>query len=388
MSLSFKKTPPLPGPLQSRRGSVIVAVLAFVVLFSFIVVAFQREAISKIRYAGLFQHQDDLRSHAFSALEATLATINAIREIDGALHMPNQGWGDPTAFIDLPKADGVRIRIRVTDESGRIPLQNVQEDTLRHAFERLGFDMIQASELTDTLLDWMDEDDEARLNGFDGDDYLRLTPPRRPRNGPLRTWDELELIHGWQAAFWDNEGRPLPALGQFREMFSLHHTGAVNINTAPPVVLDVLDSMGLINAGFVLDHRAGPDRIPGTEDDLPIRSRTDGLFLSESNLVGMEARLFRVEVEARRGEAGFLIETLVRWRGSQVGGGRIGSRQTGRTPTDPAADPGPDAPQPRVTARRDARDDPRGTARTTRSGEAAALGYPFEIIRLSENRRL
>ena len=151
--------------------------------------------------------------------------------------------------------------------------------------------------------------------------------------------------------------------------------------------------MGVINAGFVLDHRAGPDRIPGTgrrPSDPRIPAPTASFF-PKANLVGMEARLFRVEVEARRGEAGFLIETLVRWRGSQVGGGRAHRPSTRpHPPPIPATDPRRRFPTtPREPPGRDARDDPRGTTRNDpQRRKAAALGYPFEIIRLSENREI
>ena len=48
--------------LRDRRGSIIVLVLVFVILLTFIVVAFLEEAASKIKYYGLFHNRDDLRT--------------------------------------------------------------------------------------------------------------------------------------------------------------------------------------------------------------------------------------------------------------------------------------------------------------------------------------
>lgn len=363
------------GHPERRRGSVIVAVLAFIVLFSFIVLAFQQEALSKIRYSGLFQHRDDLRSQAFSTLEATLAVINALREIDGGLYAPVQGWGNPRRFLDLPEEDGVRLGVTVTDESGRIPMRGVEYDTLIRVFELLEFDMLEGQTLADTLLDWMDEDDEARIRGFDGDDYLRLDPPHRPRNAPLRTWDELELIYGYRDAFWDDDGNAKPELRRFRNLFSLDHTDPVNVNTAPVDVLTVLHDLNVVDAYMIQDYRAGADGVLGTEEDRPIRDRDELFFPTRSNLAGYQSTLLRVEVEARRGEARFLLSALVRWRGADPGAGRTTG---GREPTRPD----------RAQAREDRRaGDARGTARTAR-GESARLGYPFEIVHLIENRRM
>ncbi len=359
--------------LSDKGGSIVVAVLAFVVLFSFIVLAFQKEAISKIRYSGLFQHRDDLRSHAFSTMEASLAVINAFREIDGGLHNPIEGWGNPAQYINLPESDGITTTVRVIDESARLPLRTVEYETLSQAFKLLGFDQSSGQKLANTLLDWMDEDDLARgASGVDGEDYLRMRPPYRPRNAPLRTWDELELVAEWKDHFWDEDGLPLPELSRFRSLFSLDNEDSVNVNTASSEVLTVLHELGVIDAIAIETHRAGQDGIAGTTNDRPIRSRDALFFLSESQLVGVTASMLRIEVEARRGEARFLLTTLVRWRGSDPGAGQASDNIARNT-----------APGPRTRGETD----PRGSARTSQ-GEASKLGYPFEIMRLTENRKM
>ena len=48
----------------------------------------------------------------------------------------------------------------------------------------------------ESIMDWMDEDDEARILGVERDYYLSLDSPYEPRNGPLRSIAEMELIAG------------------------------------------------------------------------------------------------------------------------------------------------------------------------------------------------
>ena len=48
----------------------------------------------------------------------------------------------------------------------------------------------------ESILDWMDEDDEVRLLGVERDYYLSLDSPYEPRNGPIRSIAEMELIAG------------------------------------------------------------------------------------------------------------------------------------------------------------------------------------------------
>lgn len=48
----------------------------------------------------------------------------------------------------------------------------------------------------DAILDWLDEDDEARLLGAEAEYYNALPTPYSPSNGPLQTVEELLLVRG------------------------------------------------------------------------------------------------------------------------------------------------------------------------------------------------
>jgi hypothetical protein len=48
----------------------------------------------------------------------------------------------------------------------------------------------------ESIMDWADEDDEARILGVERDYYLSLETPYEPRNGPIRSIAEMELIAG------------------------------------------------------------------------------------------------------------------------------------------------------------------------------------------------
>ena len=166
--MTFRKK---PNKRRSQQGSIIVMVLVFVVLLTFIVVAFLEEATSKIKYYGLFHNQDDLRTDAYSAMEVTLAVINQYREVEGALWGPAQGWDNPLASVDFIPAHATSVQVSFKDESAKLPLANLDYDALLVLFDVLGFDLPAAESLADGLLDWTDEDDLRRLNGFDGEDY-------------------------------------------------------------------------------------------------------------------------------------------------------------------------------------------------------------------------
>jgi general secretion pathway protein K len=367
------------GP-SDRRGSIIVLVLVFVVLLTFIVVAFLGEATARIKYYGLFHNRDDLRTDAYSAMEITLATINQYREIEGSLWGPEQGWNRPLEEFGYQPANANSVTVTFEDESGKLPLQSMDTEALLLFFEVLGFDLPEREALTDGLLDWIDEDDIGRLNGFDGEDYEDLDPPYKAANSPPETWDEFRLIKPFDTLFFDESGRPDARWRTFRESVSLFHTGNVNINGAPDTVLRYLDERGQIAMRSFLDFRSGRDGIPGTADDRLLRPDSSaGYILEGSSGVSTEITLLRVKVSALRGEARFDLEALVSWAGSDAGAADARSPDSADTRTEEADNPADDS----ATARRRRA---RGDTRTSPAVEAE-LGYPFRFLRLTENRK-
>jgi type II secretory pathway component PulK len=52
------------------------------------------------------------------------------------------------------------------------------------------------TELAAAIIDWRDEDGEPTENGAEDEIYARLNPPRRAKNAPFETVEELRLVHG------------------------------------------------------------------------------------------------------------------------------------------------------------------------------------------------
>lgn len=222
-----------------RRGSVLVAVLAVILLLSFLVTRFLNEALEDLEYWALFNEPLEMRTLAFSLMEHSLAVIQEVALIDeGALHAPEQGWGDPLAYASFPIPDGWEVNVRIDDESGKLPLNTMDEALLNRLLEEiLEIDFGTTRELSSTLLDWIDPDDNRRLNGAESNEYLDRDPPYRAANRPLQSLDELRLLEVWEDTFFDEEGRPTALFEQLASMASVRFTGPVNLNQAPPAVL-------------------------------------------------------------------------------------------------------------------------------------------------------
>lgn len=183
----------------SQRGSVIVIALwalgiAALVTSSIQIFAY-RQALLGIEVHDRIQ----ARWAARAGIESTIASMaehtympvadNAFALIDDLEYISSGNVG--TATWD--------IRHHVDGQDWRGPMDehskfNINADNNVLFLQIL--DNTLAYGVMEAILDWIDEDDEARILGVERDYYLSLDTPYEPRNGPLRSIAEMELIAG------------------------------------------------------------------------------------------------------------------------------------------------------------------------------------------------
>ncbi|MGE4658811.1 MAG: hypothetical protein AAEI08_07785 [Gammaproteobacteria bacterium] len=123
-------------------------------------------------------------------------------------------------------------QVRVSDESGKININQVDEIILRQTFTNLDFDPDVGDALADAILDWRDPDSLERLNGVESDYYLAQDIPYPAKDGPFDVIDELLLIRGVSQDLFDDT---------LREVFTVYGNARAgnmaNLMTAGPWVL-------------------------------------------------------------------------------------------------------------------------------------------------------
>lgn len=368
-------------PFKKTHGSVIILVLVFVVLLTFIVAAFLEEATAKIKYYGLFHNRDDLRTDAYSAMEITLAVLNQYVEVEGALWGPAQGWASPLEEAGYQPAHSTAVTVAFEDESAKLPLSKLGYDDLLVLFDVLGYDLPEAQSLADGLIDWTDEDDLRRLNGYDGEDYDDMEPPYKPSNSAIVSWDEFKLIKPFNEMFWDENGVPLPVWNQFKSAVSLYHTGNVNINQANSIVQEYFYEKGILDTRSFEYFKSGSDGELGTDDDRLYRKDEGnaGIILGDGQGISDSIELLRVKVSAIRGEAQFVLEAMATWSGSNPG-----AASTSTTRAEQESDT--KEVESNANTAKDEKTRAKGQVKTAPS-TVAQLGYPFRFVMLTENRK-
>ena len=54
-----------------------------------------QETVQELRHVSQFHRRDDLRMHAYSALDLAVGVLNEFMMVERTLFDPVQGWGNP-----------------------------------------------------------------------------------------------------------------------------------------------------------------------------------------------------------------------------------------------------------------------------------------------------
>ena len=139
------------------------------------------------------------------------------------------------------------FQVLIEDEAGKIPINkliagNAYNAPVKDLLVRLlslpefKLEAGRVSEIVDAIKDWLDKDDEVTGLGAEGSYYRSLANPYAAKNGFLDCIDELLMVRGVTKELYYGT-KETPAL---KECLTVYGEGAININTAPKLVLRAL----------------------------------------------------------------------------------------------------------------------------------------------------
>lgn len=173
---------------RGEQGYALVAAVASIVVFAAMALAI----LSATRAAIATGSAEVGQARAAAAADAGVAlALSGLLAAD-----PQQRWQleAPTRFYDFA---GARVAIRVEDERGKVPLNLVDEEMATRLLQRFGYDGDALKIARDSLLDWLDGDDQPRPYGAETAFYAPLG--YRPRNGAFASVGELRRVRGFDA---------------------------------------------------------------------------------------------------------------------------------------------------------------------------------------------
>jgi general secretion pathway protein K len=266
-----KKSYPLPFTLYAEQGSILIAVLWSLFFLSALAVALYAHIASQLNLVGRLRD----RMYAYYVAEAGIKRAALEIRTDetqnyDALHEP---WSDnEEAFKEMPLGqegffsvqyevpeapEDEKYRYGLMDEERRINVNTASGEILKRLLEGTGEVASQeAKDITDSMLDWIDEDDEPRENGAEEGYYANVQKAYSCPNVEFEALEELLFVKGMTAGIFD----------KVKGYLTVYGNGLINVNTAGKAVLRAMGmSEGLVEK--ILRFRRGSDDEEATRDD-------------------------------------------------------------------------------------------------------------------------
>lgn len=179
---------------------------------------------------------------------------------------------DPIALLSTGGGEWVKARyngipyeVRVFDERGRFGLNHVSEEVLIEVMGNLGLDDDVAATISDSILDWRDEDEEHRLKGAEDDYYDSLPRPYQAKDGPFDSVQELLLVRGVsQEIFYGDE--EFPGLGDLFTVFN--RSSCINPRSMSKGVIQALSGFDSEEADRILKIRNRSARVGPVQSEV------------------------------------------------------------------------------------------------------------------------
>lgn len=228
-----------------RQGSALLAVLWIVALLSMLVATTSLLVMQDVDTVGTRRQM--FRARMLAEMGLAFAAHPDVRP------------DDPLLRQEI--ADGEGFEVEMIGEDGRLNpnllIQRQDRETLRRVFRAWGMDLMQSDSLFDALTDWVDEDSFKQPRGAEFRDYNGIAG--LPFNRPFRSLEEMALVRGMDVV--DS------VFPQWRDWFSIHASGVLDINEAAPEIVAAVTGADIIIAQQLQARRLGRDGIRNTLDD-------------------------------------------------------------------------------------------------------------------------
>lgn len=233
------------GRRASRRGSALLAVLWVIALLAMLIATTSLMVMEDVDTIGT-------RRQMFRA--RTLAEMG----LAFAAH-PDVKPDDPLLHQEI--AAGDRFDVEIVGEEGRLNpnvlLQRGDREAMRRILGFWGLPLLEADALIDAMIDWTDQDSFVQSKGAE---FRQYNTPGLPFNRPFRSVEEMALVRGMAAVE--------AIYPQWRDWFSVHSRGVVDVNEAAPEIVAAVSGADIYIARQFFARRLGRDGIRNTLDDV------------------------------------------------------------------------------------------------------------------------
>ena len=244
--------------MKARRGVAMITAIFLVVAIAIVALQFSVDGKERRTLGMSASDRGIQRAYANGALKLLQAKLEyAVRTLpQGRGNTQMLRSSDPWLGIDslysgTYDVDSQAVYVKATDLGTKLNINQLSEDELKTFFAFILNDYVVADGLAQSVMDWTDADDIARLHGAEKDDYIKDGLLALPSNAPFRDIQELQFVKGMTPEIYAAVSPYLTTLG----------AGLINLNTAPAAVMKVLPGMTDQIISTILSLRSQGQRI-------------------------------------------------------------------------------------------------------------------------------
>jgi DNA uptake protein ComE-like DNA-binding protein len=181
-----------------RRGFATLLVFALIVFGTVVVSVMQATALSQASAGREAMARVRAYWAARAGIESVIARLEYLTENSNGESVISQL--DEIAEVCEGEMSGATWRVATTDDRGEIA--GVADAASKLNINRLTREQLlllqpyMSEDVADAILDWIDEDDDPNPLGAEAAYYQTQANPALPRNAPMRSITELELVAG------------------------------------------------------------------------------------------------------------------------------------------------------------------------------------------------
>ena len=298
--------------IMGNRGFALVIVLLIISTLIGLTVGFSEETSIEISLSGY--SRDGYRAYQAARSVVHLALAVLQKDEDREMDSLREDWSRKEMLVfPEPFPDNITFTGELVDESGKLninllldqegEIDESRKEQLTRLFKVKGIE----EEKIQPLLDWLDSNDIERLGGAENFYYQSREEPYACGNGPLITFGQLSLVKGFEDPANLGESGEL----NFRDLLTVDSDGKINVNTAPPEVLQSLSDMmdrGIADA--IVEYRREKDFL--SIDDLKkVPAIDEEIFSGISKWVTVRSSVFSIEATANYREAAARIKAVI-----------------------------------------------------------------------------
>lgn len=333
---------------RTKDGIALIIVMIVILVLGTLAAGFAYSMKVELRLAAQSNFDSQLEWLGRSGMELARFVLTEQDKLpSGRVHSLAQKWAGgrgldatngPLSEVSLEdnQLGTGSFSVKIVDNERKFNINNTLQNSqlLQQALMMMGVDASTSPTVSDSIMDWMDRDNDSHPSGAENEYYLALDTPYYCKNGWIDDMSELLLVKG----IWDHPEiyygtsstnvsysmytqKPAGGLGLRDErppqyacglvdLFTSLSAGRININTAPPLVLRLLCGGDENIAAALIKQRAGPDGQDGTDDDMPFTTAAEiatvmppGSSTAQiASLCNTKSENFTVTVEAHVGD--------------------------------------------------------------------------------------